>query len=544
MSPARRNAPPPPKISSWLPAAFVLLAAVAAYAAVASNAVMNARLEFEEVGFLIKAWWYISGALPPFSAADATPTMPLFPFGLGALQTQIGLEAQAARISMAVVGVLNGVLLFYLCRKLTANTLASAAAVLLFIGTPATSYSFSTVSPVALVSLLQICALWLVVLSVGRPKIWLSLAMGAVLSGLILLSIDMLIPALILLGIFMAACGKARWLHGALVVAVIAAVSAATFFVLPEQFETYIFSTPVLALLQDFAGLGAPGQMYVASQTSYGFERILVDAYEGALLPYGGTILLCLILFGLTASGPRVLWVIPIYMLLALASLVVFHAPGCEVCIATVPSQVTAVAALGAAMSLALFARMVRQKNLAAAPVMIGGVFFALALNTFAPVLAARDALHSFPAEELKQPRPGAEQEDITTLMRFIGQNVAAGSEPALLIHKLPALPYAMHMAGRRFPAVSINPLGSLRNAPGALSAARREAALAAIERTGGWTGETLRRWIERDYELIIWQEGALNIDPATLALLNTGFDVAATTDYRGAKLTLFKRKS
>jgi hypothetical protein len=536
MSPSRRNvasATPPNTLATWLPAGFVLLAGLAAYAAVASNAVANARLEFEEIGYLIKAWWYVTGALMPFSAADAAPTMPLFPYGLGALQTQIGLSATAARIAMVVLGLLNAVLLFSLCRKLTANSLASAAAVLLFIGTPATSYSFTVVSPVALVSLMHLIALWLLVLSVGRPKMWRSVVMGAVLAAIVLMNFDMALPVLFLIGLFMAAAGSARWVHGAVVIAVIAAIFGLLGFMLPDQFTAYLLNQP---LVRDLMGLGT-------ASSQFSIIRIAEDAFEGVLLPYGGTIMLCLLLFALTLRGPRVFWLVPIYFVFSIVALAVVHAPGCDVCLAMAPSQVTSVGALGAAMTLAFLARLARQQNLAGAPLIIGGVFLALALNTFAPVLATREALHTFPAEMLKQPRPGAEQDDIAALMRFIGQNVPAGAEPVLLMHRLPALPYAVHMAGRRFAAVGINPVASMRGLPATLSGARRESALAALERTGGWSAETLRRWIERDYDLVIWQDGAVAMDAMIAALLQTGFETAGTTEYRGAKLTLYKRK-
>ena len=543
MRPSRRNAPAatsPNKLIIWLPVGFVLLAALAAYTAVASNAITNAALGFEEVGYLIKAWWYITGAVMPFSATDAAPTLPLFPFSLGALQTQIGLTAPAARIAMVLIGLLNAVLLYSLCRKLTANSLASAAAVLIFIGSPATAYSFTVVSPIALTSLLVISALWLLVFSVGRPKVWRSVAMGLILTAIMMLNIDMALPALFLLIVFMAAVGSARWVHGAIAIAVIAMIIGVCVSALPDQFSVFLLHHPTIAPLLDLAGLA---QMTPAV-TNFNMSRIAEDAFEGVLLPYNGTLLLCALIIPLTLRGPRVFWVVPIYLFAALAAIVVFRVPGCEACVATAPSQVSAVGALGAAMTLAFLSRLVRQKNLASTPVMIGGVFFALALNTFAPTLAMRDDLISFPAEMLKQPRPGAEQEDIATLMRFIGQSVPPGSEPILLMHQLPALPYAVHMAGRRFATLSIQPLASLANVSVSLTEARRESASAAIERSGGWTAETLRRWVERDYELILWQEGAVAIEPATATLLEANFEAAATTQYRGSTLTLYKRKS
>jgi hypothetical protein len=533
MSPARRNArreAPATSTASWLPTGFVLLAGIAAYAAVASNALSNARLEFAEVGYLVKAWWYVSGGLAPFSAADALPTMPAFPFGLGLLQTQIGLSVNAARIAMIVLGAMNGAALFFLCRKLTANSLASAAAVLMFIGSPATAYSFSTASPVGLASLLHLGALWIVVLSVGRPKIWLSALMGLTLGLIVLTSAAMALPVLMLLGLFMAAAGSARWLHGAVAVIVIAALFGAAITMLPEQFTAFLLKDPLVAL-----ATGRP---------EFDLTRIGMDAYEGVLLPYGGTVMLCLLLVPLTLSGPRVFWIVPLYFLAALAAITVFRADGCEICAATAPSQVSAMGALGAAMTLAFLARIARQKNLSSAPLALGGVFLALALNTFGPVMAGREDLRSFPAEMLKQPRPAAELQDVTALMRFIGQNVPSGSESMLLLHDMPSIPYAVHMAGRRFAAVSLNPKAAQRTLAATLSGPRREAMLAATERNGYWTTETLRRWVERDYELILWQDGAVTMDQMIAALLETGFETVAVTDYRGAKLTLYRRKT
>ena len=284
MRPSRRNAPAatsPNKLIIWLPVGFVLLAALAAYTAVASNAITNAALGFEEVGYLIKAWWYITGAVMPFSATDAAPTLPLFPFSLGALQTQIGLTAPAARIAMVLIGLLNAVLLYSLCRKLTANSLASAAAVLIFIGSPATAYSFTVVSPIALTSLLVISALWLLVFRVGRPKVWRSVAMGLILTAIMMLNIDMALPALFLLIVFMAAVGSGRWVHGAIAIAVIAMIIGVCVFALPDQFSVFLLHHPIIAPLLDLAGLG---QMTPAV-TNFNMSRIAEDAFEGVLLP-------------------------------------------------------------------------------------------------------------------------------------------------------------------------------------------------------------------------------------------------------------------
>lgn len=523
-----------------LPSLIIILAGLGAYASVASTTVVNGLLNFDEVAYIVKAWWYISGVVMPFSASDASPVMPVYPYALGALQKFIGLSAETARIAMAALGVLNGVLLFLLCRKLTANALASAAAVLIFLGSPATSYSFTIATPIAVVSFLHLSALWFLVLGLGRPRWWLTIAMGVVLTAMSLSSSDMLIPSLMLAGLFIAASGRGRALQALILIATIAALMVGAVYLLPDPFTAFLLSQPIPLLILNLAGLAPVG---APAMPSYDAVRISQDLIEGAVLPYGGTILLCLILFVLTLKGPRVLWVIPFYFITALLALMVFRTPGCEACVATAPSQIIAMGAIGAAMALAFLARRRRQNNGSGGPVIIGGAAFALALNTFGPSFAMREPLQFFPAEMVKQARPAAEQQEINALMRVVGENVP-GTERVLILHKLPSLPYAVHMAGRRFPAISLNPLAGLRSLPASVTGTNRETMLAVIERTGGWTGETLRRWIERDYDTIILQENILALDAASTETLGTEFDVIATTDFRGAKLLFYKRKN
>ncbi|MSO96650.1 MAG: hypothetical protein EXR11_00310 [Rhodospirillaceae bacterium] len=526
--------------AAW-PAALLILAGLAAYAAVASNTIMYSRLEFDEVGYLVKSWWYVTGALKPYSAADSSLTMPGFPFGLGGLQIAMGLSATAARMAMVGLGLMNGILLFLLSRKLTANPLAAAAGVMIFLGAPATAYSFSTATPVALISLFQIISLWLLVMGLGRPKIWLSLVMGLVLAAQLMCSSDMVVPVLLLILLFFAAAGRGRWLHGPIVLIVIAAVIAATLYVFPDQFTTYLLNQPIVLVVRDLTGLAPIGRgLPPPMRPDYDIARIQQDLLEGVLMPYGGTILLGVLLIALTLRGPRVLWIPAIYVIVSLASGAVFLLPGCDTCAATAPSQVIVAGALSAAMALAFLSRWRRQHQGAGSPLVIGGALAALTINTFAPGLATRDVMHFFPAATMKQTRPVAEQRDIPALMRFIGQN-ASGTEPILLLHKLPALPYAVHMAGRKFPAASLNPAAQFR-APAA-SDSQREAALAAIERGGGWSDATMKRWVQRDYDMILWQDGVLPPDNETSELLGQLFDVAGTTEFRGAKLTLYKRK-
>ncbi|MBL8645209.1 MAG: hypothetical protein JNK21_14855 [Rhodospirillaceae bacterium] len=528
-----------PRTPHLVPALILLAAGLGAYAAVALNAIVNGRLDFEEIGFLIKGWWYITGALQPFGSGDTATALPGYAYALGAAQKMFGLSITTARSAMVGLGLINGVLLFLLCRKLTANTLASAAAVFVFLGSPATSYSFSTATPAAFVAFLHLLGLWLVLLSLGRSKPLFTVLMGAVLAAIALTSADMWLPAVFLGIVYIGGVGRARFAHTAILIVTVAALIAAAVYALPDAFTTYLLSQPLPLLALNALGmtpLGAP------ALPTFGLVRMVEDAINGVLLPYSGTIVLCIVLFVLTLKGPRLLWAIPFYLAASLISLVVFRAASCDTCVIISANQVMAAGGVAAAVALAFLARWRRQKQGTGTPFIIGGATLALALNCFGPVAATRPELFFFPAEMVKQARPAAELQDVTALMRVIGENIP-GTERVLMLHKVPGVPYAMHMAGRRFAAVSINPLASLKPLPANATGPQREALLALTERTGGWSGETLRRWVEREYDVIILQDGLLALDMTTRENLSTAFAEAAVTDFRGAKLTIYRRK-
>jgi hypothetical protein len=528
------------RVWAILPAVLLAIAGIAAYLTISANVVMNGHLTFEEVNPLIKGWWYITGALGVFGNGDTASTLPGYPLALGALEKAVGLSITSARVAMVALGLVNGALLYLLCRRLTANTLASAAAVFLFLGSPATAYSFSTATPVAFVALLFLLSLWVMLLSLGRPRVVFTILMGLLLAALILTDAAMWIPSLLLGAIFIAAVGRQRLVHSAILLATVTAALGAVIAILPDRFLTYLLSQPLPLLILNGLSMTPIGAGAAPQFTLANFVQNIVD---GAFLPYAGTITLCVILLALTIRGPRILWAIPLYFVAALAAIAVFTVPGCETCAATAPSQLMALGALGAAISLALLSRWRRQKRGTGAPVIIGFATIALALNCFASGLATQETLRFFPAEAVKQARPAAEQQDISALMRVVGENIP-GTERVLLLHNAPGVPYAVHMAGRRFSAVSINPMRALRALPPTQSTSQREALLALIERNGGWSGETLRRWVDREYDVIVLQDGLLALDPATTETLTTEFEIVTVTDFRGVRLTIYKRKA
>ena len=205
-----------------LPTTIVLLLAAAAYGAIATNVFHNGGISFSESLYLVKSWWYVSGTAAPYTATDATRTTPLYFYLLGWWQNLAGIGVLPARALSCGLGLVNGVLLFAICRRLTGNILASAAAVLLLLATPATAFYFTMAIPAAAVSVLHLVAIWLIVAGLGRPRVGATIAFGLICAALYFTRPDMILAVVMLVPLYIAAIGSARVLHAGLVLATIA----------------------------------------------------------------------------------------------------------------------------------------------------------------------------------------------------------------------------------------------------------------------------------------------------------------------------------
>src|SRR4051812_23801504 len=181
------------KSTRSLPASLLLLATIAVYGAVAGKVLLHGQTFTEEVTALIKSWWYVSGVVRPYTATDATWTMPGYFYVLGAWQELAGIGPLGARALSIGLGVVNGVLLFLICRRLTANTVAAAAGVFIFLATPATVFYFASATPAALASVLHLAAIWLIVAHLGRPRLWATVAMALLCVAMVLVRQNMLL---------------------------------------------------------------------------------------------------------------------------------------------------------------------------------------------------------------------------------------------------------------------------------------------------------------------------------------------------------------
>ncbi len=535
-----------------LPTAVLLVGAALAYGVLAFHILFNGATSAEEVTYLIKSWWYATGVVAPYTATDATVQMPFYFYQLGFWQQLEGLGHIPARLTSIGLGVVNAALLFLICRRLTANTLAAAAAVFIFLATPASVFFFATATPTAMVSALHLGAVFLIVASLGRQRPFATIAMGLLCVAMFFYRQNMLLGIVVLAPLYIAAIGRKRPLHAAILLVTMALATAAVLFSFPEKLSEYALRLPLLSPLLDNAGLLAPNFTLIdhgtLSTTTMGpaFERIApTDILDGFVLPYSGTIILALTLFAFAGAGLRVLWIASLYFIWLAVSHYLVSLGYCGRCIVSYAPYFSAIGALACALALAMIAHRARQNGTPAGPVVLIGAVLAVALNTFAPNLALRAEDRGFPIPLMAQ---GPEQKDIETLARWVSAN-ATIREPILVLHSLgnqplPSLPYAVFLAGHVMPPQSLNPAASRRVINPKLSGAARESVQAAIEEESLWTDATLARWIDRDYDVIVFQQDRSIDQRAQLAAITAKFNLAATTVYRGATISLYKRKT
>jgi hypothetical protein len=528
--------------------------AVAAYGAIAVFTLFNAQTFTAEVAALVRGWWYTGGAAIPYSAADTPAETPLYFYQLGFWQQLFGTGHLSGRILSVVLGAVGGVLLFSICRKLTANTAVAAAAAFIYLATPSTSFFFATATSAATVATLHLLAIWLIVHSVGRPRAYLSVLMGLVCAAIYYTRQDMIFGLIVLIPLYSAATGEDGPLHFVILLGTVAVISTLMIVTFPGRFQEVALNMPVFGPMLGEAGLLGTDYTLVTRGThgppGLGAALELENLrgfLESFVLPNAGTILLALGLF-IAARGPlRVLWIAPLYFLwLAVTQYTNLSAMGaCDTCMQPVAPMFIAVGALPAALTLATSGRWTKRHGLSQGAAITIGAVVAVIVNAFAPSLASHPAAKSFPRPMLDGLTSSPELADIPALTRWAGTQLKT-KQPVLVIHGLgrtdvAALPYAVVASGHTMPAESLDLIATERTINQSLVGEMRESVRAAVEARGLWSEETMQRWIEKDYNVILLQD-----DSSTAALkknIEARFDRAGATRYRGHSILLFTRK-
>lgn len=542
------------RFKRMLPAALLWLVAAAVYSSATYYVLHFGHSWADETSYLIKSYWYVTGAIAPYTAADAAWSMPLYFYQLGFWQELVGAGYANGRLMSVALGAISAIMLFSICRRLTANTTVAAAAVLIFVATPATTYFFATATPAATISTVHLAAVWLIITGLGRPRLLATVAMGVVCAALFFYSQSMILAVVALAPLYVLAIGRRRWLHGIVMVVAMAGSTAALLMTFPDKLLQYALRLPGIAPLLEQAGWAPPNFTLIdrgtvnATSMDIAFDQIsLAGILDGFLLPYAGTILFALLLFRLGGKGLRVLWIAPLYFFWLATTYVIGSAGQCDACMLTYAPNFAAIGALAAALTLAMMAHWARQNGVPAVTLVVIGAVIAAASNTFAPGLAMSEENRLFPVARLSMAPSTSESEQVDELAQWIASHTSP-DEPLLAIHSLgkrtlPSLPYAAFLAGHTMPVQSLNLSTSHRVIRPNLSGPAREAVQAAVEEESLWTDATMRRWINRDYDLILFQADSTTDQSDRLISITAHFNHIATTNYMGSNLFLFERR-
>ena len=268
------------------------------------------------------------------------------------------------------LGVINGILLFAVCRRLTANNLAAAAGVFILLATPATAFYFATATPAAMVSALHLAAIWLIVSGLSRPRLWATVLLGALLAALYFYRQNMIIGVIVLAPLYIAAIGRQRALHTLLLLVAMAVVSAAILYSFPEKLSEYARRLPlVYGFLRDMGWL--PPNFILIDRGTVGSDTMTLslhhfsarEAFDTFLLPYSGTLLISLLVFTVVGGPLKILGAVPLYVLWLVAAHFLGAAGVCGRCMLTYTPYFAAVGAFGGAIALAMIARWARAEQ-------------------------------------------------------------------------------------------------------------------------------------------------------------------------------------
>jgi hypothetical protein len=190
----------------------ILAALLAGWIALSLFAVLWQGTWPDEAGYIIKSWWYISGAVKPYSAEDATLYPPLIFYLLGGWQWILGHhDIVSSRVLPAVIAAVNIGLLAGLLYRLGCTIWPIAFAVVVFALTEDSIFYFSSATPFSPGVCLQLAALHLLVGMQKRASFAVAIAFGVVLTAAYLLRINLVFFIALSLAIACVRAGRDRW---------------------------------------------------------------------------------------------------------------------------------------------------------------------------------------------------------------------------------------------------------------------------------------------------------------------------------------------
>lgn len=471
----------------------------------------------DEVGYVIKSWWYISGAVRPYTAEDATWYQPLLFYWLGAWQLIAGHDIVASRALSLFITAIDIVLLAAFLRRLGCTVWPIALAVIVYTLTEDSIFYFSSAAPYTYSICLQLVALHLMLSMDKRACFRQALGLGFILTMIYLLRINLIsfvalslaivwVRAgrdrwrvyLVVASIFLVSWGMLAWLWGSRFIYVSLWVPIVTdalvhVGILPRLFPyAFTFSHQVIFEQQ---------HKTLADLLAYAFGwEMWRDWMLGHhLVPMAAVVLATLITFMYRIVNRG--WIL--LFVATYCGMLLFHHLGaqsyCPICIQAYANYFDYFGAL--AIGLALHGLL--QRFSFALPICVitaGMVFAALvaaavqswSLTGVNKLPSIRNSLDALP-QEVKDTR------------NVLGQWLKPGSSLGI-VGTDPRIPLALEGANIRVPPINLSLLSSYRELDPKLTAEQEARTVEELRELTSWTDAIAKTWMENDYDWLIVQ--------------------------------------
>jgi len=476
----------------------------------------------DEVGYVLKSWWYVSGAVQPYSAEDATWYQPLIFYVIGPWQWVAGQDVAASRSLTVLITAINIGLLAGFLRRLDCGVWPIIFAIIVFALTEDSVFYFSSATPYAFSITLQLIALHLLLTMRQSASVAVIAAFAIVLTMIYLLRINLISFIALSLAIAWVRAGRDRWwvyLASATVVVVAWSVLALVWGRRFMFISLWLPNVNVLDLLSH-AGLFAPffphaltlsRQMLLSDSLphdsladflAYAFQRDIVMNWFVAhhIVPVAASIL---------ALGALVVRRVPHRGWIAIfvgayVSLLLFHHLGaqsyCPICIQAYANYFNYLGALAGGLALSGLSGPALRRQAVRRVVCIGVIVASLGLAAWQSWSLA--GAHGLPSIRNQQTSLSGEVHRLGDVLgTLLPANLSVG-----LVSSDPRIPLALAQAGIRVPPIDLTLTSSYRRLNDGLTIEQRRQAIEELGDLSFWTDAIAENWMRDQYAFLLVQ--------------------------------------
>ncbi|MBR0875152.1 hypothetical protein JQ633_32665 [Bradyrhizobium tropiciagri] len=470
----------------------------------------------DEAAYILKSWWYVSGAVRPYSAEDATWYQPLIYYVIGLWQWMVGHGVIASRSDTVLITAINIGLLAGLLRRLNCGIWPIVFAIIVFALTEDSVFYFSSATPYAFAICLQLIALHLMLTMRGNAGYALAIALGVVLTMIYFVRINLVSFIALSLAIVWVRAGRDRWRVYAFAAGIFVATWLSLAWLWGQRFVYVSLWFPIvtdwlsragvmpyphaMSLSQQLLMQGVPSRS-LPELLSYMFgpDMMLNWLVAHHVVPLAAAVFALGVL--VFRRSPNRGWIAT--FLAAYLFLLLFHHFGaqsyCPICIQGYANYFNYFGALAGALALSGWSGPPRRKA-PGGPVAAGAVAAAL-------VLASLQSWYLSGSNRLPSIRNQASA--LPSEVRRIGAALK-GHLPANslvgLVSMDPRIPLALADADARISPVALSLTSFYRKLNDNLTAEQKAVATAEIAELSLWTDSTAENWMRNDYEFLLVQ--------------------------------------